>query len=377
MRKGMSTRKAPGTWAGSPEFRMTSMSALPVIFAAVWMITLSFILSGCVQDPTSVTPVVPVPSAKGVYILNEGTFGRGNASLSYYDLESFRAYNDVFFAVNNRNLGDVANQMVVRGNRGFLVINNSDKVEVIDLHSNASVGTINVGSGKSPRQIAFAGDTLALVTALYDNSVLLVNTLTFTVTGRIAVGDNPEGIAIANGKAYVANSGFGYGRTLSVIDIASRAVSRTITVGDNPTGVGLSGEGEVFVVCGGAYNDFANPDDDTPAKLAIVSPISDTVVDTILLGEHATTIALSPEGRGYVPLTTKVLSIDTRGRRVVGTFAPKSFYGVGIEEVSGDIYLTDPKDFVQAGEVYIYAANGQLRNRIQVGVIPGSIAFKR
>jgi YVTN family beta-propeller protein len=334
-------------------------------------------LIGCVQDPTSVAPVVPVPSAKGVYIVNEGTFGRGNASLSYYDLESFRPYNDVFFAVNNRFLGDVANQMVVQGERGYIVVNNSDKIEVIDLNSNLSVGTINVGAGKSPRQMAFVNDSLGLVTALYDNSVLLVDTRAFAISGRIPVGDNPEGIAVANGKAYVANSGFGSGRTMSVIDLASHTVVKTIDVGDNPAGVGVSGEGDVFVVCGGAYNDFADPNDDTPAKLAVVSPISDTVIDTIILGEHASTLALSPDGRGYVPLTTKVLAIDTRGRRVVGTFVEKSFYGVGVDVVSGDVYLTDPKNYVQPGEVLIYAANGQLRNRFQVGVIPGSIAFKR
>jgi YVTN family beta-propeller protein len=341
------------------------------------VLALAATLNGCVQDPTSVAPVVPVPSAKGVYIVNEGTFGRGNASLSYYDLESFRAYNDVFFAVNYRILGDVANQMVVRGERGYVVVNNSDKIEVIDLKSNLSVGTINVGAGKSPRQMAFASDSLGLVTALYDNSVLLVNTQTFAVTGRIPVGDNPEGIAVANEKAYVANSGFGSGRTMSVIDLGSRAVMKTIVVGDNPAGVAVSGEGDLFVVCGGAYNDFADPNDDTPAKLVVVSPISDTVIDSILLGEHATTLALSPDGRGYIPLTTKVLAIDTKARRVVGTFAAKSFYGVGVEEVSGDVYLTDPKNYVQPGEVLIYAANGQLRNRFQVGVIPGSIAFKR
>lgn len=340
-------------------------------------LALGLLSAGCVQDPTSVPPVVPVPSAKGVYIVNEGTFGQGNASLSYYDLESFRAYNDVFTAVNQRNLGDVANQMVLRGGRGYIVVNNSDKIEVIDVQTNASVGTISVGSGKSPRQMAFASDSIGLVTALYDNSVLTVNVRTFAVTGRIAVGDNPEGIAVANGKAYVANSGFGYGKTVSVIDLASRSVVRTIPVWDNPAAVVLTSDGEILVVCGGAYNDFANPSDDTPARLAIIRPSNDTVIDSILLGEHATNIGVSLEGRAYVPLTTKVLAVDIVGRRVIGTFIAKSFYGVGVEEVSGDIYLTDPKNYLQPGEVSVFAANGQMRNRFQVGVIPGSIAFKR
>jgi YVTN family beta-propeller protein len=335
------------------------------------------ILPGCVQDPLSVKPVVPVSSAKGVYVVNEGTFGRGNATLSYYDLGSFQVYQDVFASVNGRNLGDVGNQMVVNGTRGYIVVNNSDKIEVLDLQTNRSVGTISVGSGRSPRQMALMSDSLGLVTALYDAAVLVVDLRMMTVVGRIPVGENPEGIVVAGGKAYVANSGFGNGRTMSIVDLSTLSSSKTITVGDNPSGVALSRDGLVYVVCGGSYGDFSNPADDTPARVTVVNPSTDVVVDSIVLGGHASAIALSADGWGYIPTTNGVMTIDTRANRLVGTFVKNAFYGVGVEEVSGDVYLTDPKDFVQPGEIAVYAPNGQLRNRFQGGVIPGSIAFKR
>jgi hypothetical protein len=335
------------------------------------------LLGGCVTDPDSISPVIPVPSAKGAYIVNEGTWGRGNASLSYYDLETFGVFNDIFQAANGRSLGDVANQMVVRNGRGYIVVNNSNRIEVIDLASNQAAGTINTGAGSSPRQIAFWGDSVLLVTALYDNSVLLFSLEGQNQLSRIQVGDNPEGIVVTNGKAFVANSGLGSGRTMSVISLLTRQVIKTIVVGDNPSSVALSSEGLVYVVCGGFYNDFSNPNDDTPAKVAIVDPRSDTVVDSLLLGGHASVIALTLDGRGYIPTSNRVVAIDTRVRRVIGTFVNGSYYGVGVEEVSGDVYLTNPKDYLQPGEVFVYAANGQLRNRFGVGVIPGSIAFKR
>ncbi|MEW6511451.1 MAG: YncE family protein [Bacteroidota bacterium] len=334
-------------------------------------------LIGCVKDPTTAAPEIPLPSAKGVYIINEGNFGRANASLSYYDLESFRVYNDVFTAVNGKSLGDVAAGMGILGNEGFIIVNNSQKIEIIDLQTNLESGTIATGPGSSPRQMAFVRDSLALVTDLYGNQVLKVRLRSRSVIGAIPVGDNPEGIAIANGKAYIANSGFGAGKTVSVISLATMAVVATIPVTDNPNGVQVTPAGFVYVVCAGSYGDFANPDDDTPAKVMVIDPSMDAVVDSILLGGHAMNIAIGLDGIGYVASTSEVLRIDTRIHRVTGQFKSGSYYSVGVESASGDVYLSDPKSFVQPGTVYVYAANGQLRNQFDTGLIPGSFAFKR
>jgi YVTN family beta-propeller protein len=336
----------------------------------------TILLTGCIQDPASVEPVVPVPSAKGVYILNEGTWGRGNSTLSYYDLESFKAYNDVYGTVNGVPIGDVGNQVVLRNDRGYIVVNNSDRIEIFDLATTRNVGTLSLGGGKSPRQMAFADDSIALLTASYDNSVLVLNVRSLSVLQRIPVGDNPEGIAITRGKAYVANSGFGAGKTVSVIDVTGRSVLRTIPVGDNPNGVVVSEDGMVWVVCAGSY-DFSNPANDTPAKLKVIDPVSDQVIDSVFIGPHAYALAIGPDGRGYIAAATEVMTIDLRARRVVGTFQKGYYYSAGVEYVSGDVYLTDPKGFLGPGEVLVYAANGQLRNRFTAGVIPGSIAFKR
>ena len=350
---------------------MTAISLTRVLLGGLVLIS-----SGCVQDPTSVEPAVPVPSAKGVYILNEGTWGRGNSTLTYYNLESFTPYNDVYGSVNGTGIGDVGNQVVLRDDRGYIVVNNSDRIEIFDLASTKNLGTISLGAGKSPRQMAFANDSIAFLTASYDNAVLVLNVSAKTVLHRIPVGDNPEGIAITGRKAYVANSGFGSGKTVSVIDVAGMVVTKTIVVGDNPNGVVLDEDGYVWVVCAGSY-DFSNPANDSPAKLKIIDPATDALIDSVFIGPHAYSMAIGPDGRAYVPSATEVMTIDTRARRVVGTFQKGYYYSAGVEYVSGDVYLTDAKGFLGPGEVVIFAANGQLRNRFQAGVIPGSIAFKR
>jgi hypothetical protein len=333
-------------------------------------------VTGCVKDPVSALREVPVPSARGVYIINQGNFGRANSSLSYYDLVSFRVYNDVFTAVNGKNLGDVAQSMTIRGESGYIVVNNSQKIEIINLATNLNTGTISTGSGSSPGQLAFVNDTLALLTDLYANALLVVNIPARRVTGTIPVGPNPAGVAITRGKAYVSNSGFGSGTSVSVVSLQSLSVVRTLTVGDNPGGIEITPSGAVYVVCTGSY-DFSDPAKDTPARITVIDPATDAVTDSIAIGGHATDIGIGIDGIGYVPSTTQVLRVDTHVHRMTGVFKAGSYFAVGVEAASGDVYLADPKNFIQPGTVSVFAPGGQLRTQFGVGLIPGAFAFKR
>ena len=342
---------------------------------AVFLITVT--LAGCVQDPSSVIVTPPTPSAKGVYILNEGIFGQGNSTLSYYDLDSSRIFNDVFFAANHRQLGDVGNSISIRGALAYIVVNNSDKIEIINVATNLSVGTINVGAGRSPRRMAFLNDSVAFVSNLYDNSILKLDLVRNQTSTRIPVGANPEGIAIASGKLFVANSGLGSGKTLSVIDLGSLTVRNTLTIGDNPAAVQVTPQGAVYALCAGSYGDFNDPHDDTPAKIFAIDPVSERITDSLVIGGHAFTMDIGPDGKGYIPATNGVISVSTRTNSVIGQFLPGVFYSVGVEEVSGDVYLSDPKTYTQPGTVFIYTKDGQERKHFDAGVIPGSFAFKR
>lgn len=350
------------------------MRILPFALASALALIAS--VTGCVRDPVSAFREVPVPSARGVYIINQGNFGRANSSLSYFDLLSFHVYNDVFAAVNGKNLGDVAQGMTIRGSSGYVVVNNSQKIEIIELATNLNTGTIPTGSGSSPGQMAFVNDTLALVTDLYANTLLVVNVPARRVTGTIPVGANPAAIAIAQGKAYVSNSGFGGGRTVSVVSVQSLSVTGTIAVGDNPNGIEITPSGTVYVVCTGSY-DSGGPTKDTPARIIVIDPATDTVTDSIFIGGHATDIGIGIDGVGYVPSTAEVFRVDTRVNRVTGVFKEGSYFVAGVEAASGDVYLADAKNYIQPGTVSVFAPNGQLRIQFDVGIIPGALAFKR
>jgi YVTN family beta-propeller protein len=348
----------------------------PLSVIVISLCMCGLVLVGCTKDPSGPDPVIPTPSAKGVYVINEGLFQHGDATLSYYDVASHTAFQNVFSSVNHRPLGDLANSMCIRGNNGYVVVDGSATIEIIDLTTNVSTGTIDIGAGLSPRQMVFVNDSLALVTCLYDASVRLVNVRSGSLVQRIPVGQNPEGIAIAQGKAFVANSGLGLGRSVSVINLTTLSATDTLTVGDNPVAVAVDADGMVDVVCVGFYNNFGDPNDDTPAKVIVIDPSSTAIVDSILIGGHAFKIGIDPNGFAYVPSTDSVALVDTRSRRVVRMFAGGAFYSVGVDEVSGDVYLSDAKDFQQHGTVSVYSSSGQLKTQFDAGVIPGAFAFK-
>jgi len=344
-------------------------------FVIVGIVIAGFV--GCKDDPAGVLPGDVTATARGVYILNEGLWGQGNASLSYLDFDTGQFTDEVFRTANGRPLGDVGNHIVVHNGSAYIVVNNSDKVEIIETHTHRSLGTIDAGAGANPRQIAFVSDTLALLTNLYDASVSVVNLVSQSVVGRIPVGSNPEGIAISSGKAFVANSGFGTGNTVSVINVITLTVSKTIAVADNPADVVRTSDGQIYVLCAGAYGDFSDPNDDTPAQVMVIDPLSETVVDSVFAGGHAFRMSAGRNGRAYIVADVNVLEIDTRNHTVVGPFAAGVFYGVGVEEESGDVYLADARDYVSPGRVVIYSRQGLMRGEYNVGLIPGRFAFNR
>ena len=105
------------------------------------------------------------PSAsRGVFICNEGNFMFGNASLSFYNPDSFSVYNQIFFNANRFPPGDILQSMTILDSLGFLVINNSGKILVINTFSFRHIATI--GDFNSPRYIEIIDHHKAYVLSL-------------------------------------------------------------------------------------------------------------------------------------------------------------------------------------------------------------------
>ena len=91
----------------------------------LWVFVAQLFFS-CSENPLD-TVFFDFSGNKGVYIVNEGNFMYGNSSLSFYDPEAKRVYNDVFQARNSAPLGDVAQSVTIWNHMAFVVVNNSGK----------------------------------------------------------------------------------------------------------------------------------------------------------------------------------------------------------------------------------------------------------
>ena len=145
------------------------------IQSLIILILISFVVS-CEKDPTSCKDgIVPEPALKGAFIVNEGSFTAANASLSYFNSDSGKIFNNVFKSANGENLGSVANSILIHDTLVYIVVNNSDKIEVIGVNSFKKIVTIQLPAGSSPRHLALLNDTKGYVSNLYMNSCSIID----------------------------------------------------------------------------------------------------------------------------------------------------------------------------------------------------------
>lgn len=337
---------------------------------------LLLVLTACSEDNGTNPPVTP-EGPRGLYILNEGNFQRGNATLSFFIPDSNIVYNDLFQAVNARPLGDVGNSITVHNGLAYLVVNNSHKIEVIDAATHKSVRTVTSPAGASPRQIVFAENGYGFISNLLDNSVSVYNPSTGTLDGKITVGANPDGIAAAGTTAVVANSGFGAGNTVSLIDADTRAVVKTVSVGDYPTSVLALSQYAAAVLCSGDYGDPNDTNDDTPGMLYVIDLQTRRVADSLVLGGHPQRLARDTDGHLYTLHETGVTRIHLASKTLTRDFIPGYFYGIFIDTTERTIYLTNPIDYVQPGKLESYTMSGSKQRTFDVGIIPGAMAINK
>jgi len=342
------------------------------------IISTTFLFWGCesTNEPQSVKDL-----NKAVIVVNEGGYGQNNSSVSTYSLEDKTVQNDVYYNANSkRNLGASANDIAISGDKGFIAVTISNKIQVVEMSNFTSVDSIDFTPYGSPVKLVISG-TNGYVTTL-KNLLVKFDTQTFSVVDTLSVGYKPEGIDIANGKIFIANSGYGIGTTVTVVDVTTFNIEKNVIVKQNPTNV-VSDGNDVFVVSTGTYEFFGG---DGMGMLTKIDASTMTIIDTLQIDKNPGRLALGDDkelyiinGDGIVYISGTTMSIikETLVEASVVNNIYFSINAVGYDKYTDLLYLGNPKDYQQNGEVAIFNSSGIEEGRFEVGISPRAIVFKK
>ena len=374
----------------------------------LYFLPLLLVATSCREDelvvPTEYDIIPETPGEnthiRGFYLVNEGNMGSNKCTLDYFDYFT-GLYARNFYAERNPNvikeLGDVGNDIGIYGSKLYVVVNCSHKVEVMDARSGLRLGQIDIPNCRYirfHRGKAYVSSYVCPV--LIDanapkGAVYQVDTLSLSVTAKVTVGYQPEEMEIVDDYMYVANSGGyrapNYDNTVSVIQMIDFKQVQQIPVGINLHRLKKDRYDKIWVSSRGDYQS-------RPSRLYVMEKKRGynqmIVTDTLDLAcsnmaffgdslyyyatEWNNYTASNSISYGIIDIKTKKVmseSFITDGTEKEITIP----YGIAIHPETGDIFVTDAKNYVSSGTLYCFDRKGRKKWSVRTGDIPAHITF--
>jgi YVTN family beta-propeller protein len=344
---------------------------------------LLIIFTACDENPLIMTGY-NFSDSSGVYIVNEGNYMQDNATLSFLNLESMKVYNNVFFNANETRLGDVAYSMVINGNKGYIVINNSGRIYSINIRNAKFNGKLT--GFISPRHIYLLNDKKGYVTDLYSMKISIINPSTYKVTGEIDVcNKNPfnqhSTEQMAGYGNYVFIGCWSYDNKILVLDTTTDRIVDSMTVTKQPNSLVIDKKNKLWVLSDGGFPGSAYGQETAALsridantrniELVMQFPsLDDSPIDLVLNGSGDTLYFLL-RGIRRMSITDEELPADAFIK-----IRKSDFYCIAVDPNTSVIYAGDPLDYQQNGLVYRFSPNGELIDSLGVGINPGAFCFK-
>ena len=338
----------------------------------------------------------------GMYVLCEGNMGSNKCTLDYLDLSgntpTVHYWRNIYAERNPsvvKELGDVGNDIKIYGSKMWIVVNCSDKVEVVHADNCQRIGQVDI---PNCRYVTFDGPyayvssyvgPVDLNAEAQIGMVYQVDTLTLEVTKTVAVGYQPEEMAVIDGKLYVANSGGYiapiYDHTVSVVDLQTFKEERKIDVGVNLHRCRADKYGQLWVTSRGNYINrkatmyWLEPRGTT---YEVVGSLPYAVSDMCIVGdslyyfgsEWSETEQRNTISYGIINVRTHEL-VTNKLSDAPEVAAMRMPYGIIVNPQERDFYLMDAKNYVSSGELLHFLPDGTFDWKVSTGDIPGHAEF--
>ena len=337
----------------------------------------------------------------GMYVLNEGNMGSNKCTLDFLDLSGETAhYLRNIYAERNPNevkeLGDVGNDAQIYGSKLWLVINCSNKVEVLGAKDAVKQGKIDVPNCRSVafhQGYAYVSSYVGPVNVSQDaplGQVYKIDTLTLRTVAQVTVGYQPEELAVIGDKLYVANSGGymvpDYDHTVSVIDLNTFTEERKIDVAPNLHRCRADRYGQLWVSSRGDY--YGEPShlcwlqQDASGQLQRMGRIDVVVSDMCIVGDSLYYMGMqfnyetmkNERMLGIINVGThEVVNRQlTTAKEADAIIQP---YGIIVNPNGRDFYLMDAKNYVSSGDLLHFHQDGTFDYKVRTGDIPAHAVF--
>lgn len=340
---------------------------------------ISFILVSCEKENNGGKNYL-----NGVFIVNEGAFGSNNGSISWYNPENKSLENNIFETVNNRPPGDVVQSMGIAGGYGFIVVNNSQKVEVVSLKDFSTKAVI---TGLSyPRYFAATASHAFISNGNMEGTVIVIDLISLEKIAEIPVGYGPEQMAIVDNRLYVANSGgWGFDNRVSVIDLSTRQLIQHIEVGDVPFALQKDHLNNLWVLSRGkAVYDFITWEivEETDSKLVKINTSNNTVASITVIGSTGDYfwpsffVSSGDKTTLYFNEAGGIYSLNATSGAVSSTPVLSGiFSGLGVHPLTGEFFTLKSPNYTSSGTLEIYNPAGLATGEFALGIGPNMVVF--
>ncbi|MFS4471200.1 YncE family protein [Chryseobacterium sp. T20] len=321
---------------------------LTVLFAVV----LLFNISSCTNGSDEIE-VSPITYQNGYFISNEGNYNSQGAKVTFVTRDLSLKQDDVYGYNNNEILGDVLQTIGLNGNKAYLVINNSNKIVVVDRYTFKKLGVIT-DQLDNPRGITFANNFIYVSNTnfvAHTQSITKYKASDYSFVSKISTTEVSDKAVEAGGNVFVQNASSGYGNKITYIN-TSNDTKTEITVPNGQIGNTISYKSNVYTISSTATDSYIYKISSTGALTPVIT----------LTGIPSATNLQIDNDRIYFSSANKVyttgLATPTVPASPLLTAADGGPYFTlyGFNVMDGKIFASDVKQFTQDSEMVVYSA---------------------
>ena len=354
--------------------------------------------------------VIAIVAQEKLILLNEGMWQADNGRVTYFE-DDHVVSNQWFRDKNGQKIGDTPNDIIqINDNLIAIAVNWSNIVQFIRPDGTAVTAIEDIPNNRklcSDGQFVYVTSYghECLTTSGYKyfekGFVAKIDVSTFKVVAATEVGYEPEGIALYNGRLFVANTGgyaaqedHDYETTVSILNAATMQVEKVIDthvpnlygkMSQSGRYLCINSPGDYYELPAAALifdcQKALDGDANCFVKFDAAVTYNCTTRDGKFLAVGSAFSYLTGGYESYYLTIDPKTVMDTQGASGISQSLPGSLradfqnmsqpYGIYVNPYTGYIYGTDASMFENAGYLYQWSPEGQYINKYKVYVNPG------